>query len=213
MWRIATGLGVKICRTNLLAWELDIMEDYSSIITFVKELERLKNHTRTAWTSTGRHESIAEHSWRLSLFILVLEDDFPEIDFHKVLRMSLIHDLGEAYEGDISAKEAIHSEEKLKKEEEAISKLIEPLNLKMQHHLISLWSEYNEGETMEAKLVKALDKMETIIQHNQGDNSSNFDYQFNMDYGKEYSTFHPIIQSIRELIDRETDMKIKESKS
>ncbi|WP_066305907.1 HD domain-containing protein [Bacillus sp. FJAT-29814] len=180
------------------------MEDIRNIMTFIKELERLKINTRTAWTSSGRQESIAEHSWRLSLFTLVLEEFFPEIDFNKVLRMALIHDLGEAYEGDFSAKLAVQPQEKLKGEEEAIECLIAPLSVKMQQQFLALWHEYNQAETKEAKLVKALDKIETIIQHNQGENPSDFDYEFNLEYGKNYSNFDPIIRAIRELVDRET---------
>ncbi|MDQ0156321.1 HD domain-containing protein [Robertmurraya andreesenii] len=98
-------------------------------------------------------------------------------------------------------------------EKEAIKKLIKPLSPKLQQQLESLWSEYNKGETREAKLVKALDKIETIIQHNQGANPPNFDYQFNLNYGREYSTFDPTMQSIRELIDKETYKKIIENKA
>lgn len=185
------------------------MEEYRDIISFIKELERLKINTRTAWTSSSRQESIAEHSWRLSLFTMVLEDYFPEMDFKKVLRMSLIHDLGEAYEGDTSAKFETNLSEKLKREEAAIIKLTEPLPERLQQQFIALWREYNQGKTREAKLVKALDKIETIIQHNQGANPDDFDYQFNLEYGKKYSHFHPIIEAIRELVDIETLKKCK----
>ncbi|WP_090635350.1 HD domain-containing protein [Neobacillus massiliamazoniensis] len=186
------------------------MEEYKNLISFIKEVERLKNVTRTAWTSEGRQESVAEHSWRLSLFAMVLEDYFKDIDFNKVLRMSLVHDLGEAYDGDISAKVVVDVQEKLKKEEQGIMKLTEALPKVLQQELIMLWQEYNSGKTNEAKLVKAIDKIETIIQHNQGDNPADFDYHFNLEYGKKLSDFHPIIQTIRELVDKETIHKIDE---
>ncbi|MBL4953125.1 HD domain-containing protein [Neobacillus sp. OS1-32] len=184
-----------------------------NIVSFIKELERLKNNTRTAWTSTGRHESIAEHSWRLCLFTFVLEDSFPDVDFNKVLRMALIHDLGEAYEGDISAKETGNTSEKLKREEFALNKMIEPLSPKIQEQFLALWQEYNQAETKEAKLVKALDKIETIIQHNQGKNPKGFDYQFNLEYGKKYANFDPIIRAIRTVVDQETLQKTTGEKS
>lgn len=57
---------------------------------------------------------------------------------------------------------------------------------------------------MESKLVKALDKIETIIQHNQGNNPEDFNYSFNLEYGKEYMCFSPIIEEIRTIIDKET---------
>ncbi|MED4963819.1 HD domain-containing protein [Heyndrickxia coagulans] len=188
------------------------MEAYANIISFVKELERLKVNTRTAWTSTGRQESIAEHSWRLSLFAMALQDDFPEMNFNKVLRMSLIHDLGEAYGGDIPATKRTPLKRKLEKEEAALLKLIKPLSASSRQQFVSLWKEYNKGETLEAKLVKALDKIETIIQHNQGKNPRDFDYSFNLQYGKEYAQFHPAVRKIRELVDIETSGKIGETK-
>lgn len=184
------------------------MEDIKKIISFIKELERLKINTRTAWASTGRQESIAEHSWRLSLFTMVLEEFFPDIDFNKVIRMALIHDLGEAYDGDTSAKLEAHPQEKIQREEAAIFRLIAPLSVRMQEQFLSLWHEYNLGETAEAKLVKGLDKIETIIQHNQGENPLDFDYGFNLEYGKKLSDFDPIIRCIRELVDVETLGKI-----
>ncbi|MBS4174503.1 HD domain-containing protein [Bacillus sp. FJAT-49736] len=187
------------------------MKEFNNILSVIKELERLKNNTRTAWTSTGRQESIAEHSWRLSLFSMILVDYFPEMDRMKVICMSLIHDLGEAFDGDISAKAVVNTDGKMEKEEKAMIKLIEPLPEKMRHRLLSLWWEYNKGETKEAQLVKALDKIETIIQHNQGNNPPDFDYQFNLDYGKKYSYIDPIIESIRELVDKETMGKIQGS--
>jgi len=185
------------------------MDDIQCIITFIKELEHLKDNTRTAWTSLGRHESVAEHSWRLSLFTLVLEGYFPDVNFNKVIRMALVHDLGEAYDGDVSAKSITNHKDKLEKEKSGLMKLTELLPKAIQENIFSLWLEYNQGETKEAKLVKALDKIETIIQHNQGENPKNFDYGFNLEYGKKLSVFDPIIQSIREYIDQETLKKVK----
>ena len=63
--------------------------------------ERLKDATRHCYTSGGRHESVAEHSWRLCLMAWFLRDEFPELDMDKVLQMCLIHDLGECFTGDI----------------------------------------------------------------------------------------------------------------
>lgn len=185
------------------------IHEYRNLIAFVKELENLKDMTRTAWTKEGRRESVAEHSWRLTVFAMALENDFPDIDFNKVLRLCLVHDLGEAYEGDVSAIIAVDPEDKLKKEEAALFRLTAPLPESVQNTFRNLWREYTSGATNEAKLVKALDKMETIIQHNQGSNPLDFDYEFNLKYGKEYSLYHPVITAIREIIDRETESKLK----
>ena len=63
--------------------------------------ERLKDELRHCDTSKGRRESVAEHSWRIALMALFMQDEFPELDMNKVIRMCLIHDLGEAFTGDI----------------------------------------------------------------------------------------------------------------
>lgn len=70
-------------------------------LAFLARLEKLKCNTRHSWTSSGRHESVAEHSWRLAMLALLLRDALPEVDMDKVLRMCLIHDVGEAVTGDI----------------------------------------------------------------------------------------------------------------
>ena len=178
--------------------------EFHHLLMFIKELERLKNNTRTAWTSTGRQESIAEHSWRLAMFCMALEPHVQDIDMSRVLRMSLIHDLGEAYEGDVSATVAVDPALKLHKEEDALRRLIAPLPESLQQTVIDLWREYNEGNTREARLVKALDKIETIVQHNQGDNPPDFDYSFNLGYGKPLASFDPVLQAIRDIVDGET---------
>ena len=64
---------------------------------------RLKTATRHCWTAPGRQESVADHSWRMALMALLLsqEPEFQELDLDRVIRMCLIHDLGEAFTGDI----------------------------------------------------------------------------------------------------------------
>lgn len=61
--------------------------------------EKLKDTTRHCYTSKGRHESVAEHSWRIALMAFWLRDEFPQADMDKVIRMCLIHDLGECFTG------------------------------------------------------------------------------------------------------------------
>ena len=63
--------------------------------------ERLKDTPRHCTTTKGRTESVAEHSWRVSLMALLLRHEFPDLDMDKVVNMCLIHDLGECFTGDI----------------------------------------------------------------------------------------------------------------
>ena len=73
--------------------------------------ERLKCNTRHSWTSTGRRESVAEHSWRLAFMALLVANEFPDVDCGRVVRMCLVHDLGEAFTGDIPAFEKRRQDE------------------------------------------------------------------------------------------------------
>ena len=56
-------------------------EELSACLTFIREAERLKNVHRSAYTSTGKQESTAEHTWRLCLLGMVFESEFAGIDF------------------------------------------------------------------------------------------------------------------------------------
>lgn len=180
-------------------------------LSFIKELGRLKDVTRTVWTGNGRRESTAEHSWRLAVFAGILLEKFPELDGQKVLMMALLHDLGEIYEGDISAVERPDEKDKFRVESEAITKLAGILGGTAGETLCALWEEYEEGRTREARYVKALDKAETIISHNQGRNPSDFDYEFNLEYGKAYFQ-EEFFRELRAKIDEDTRIHVDDGK-
>lgn len=180
------------------------MNQLESYLNFIKTIEGIKSVTRTAWTESGRHESTAEHSWRLAMLALVLKDEFPELDSYKVLTMCLIHDMGELYTGDIPAIENPCAEDKESREHEDVTKIFGTLPEKAGTKLLELWEEYSEAATPEARLVKALDKAETILQHNQGKNPPDFDYGFNLSYGKKYFEDDSRLNVLREVLDKET---------
>jgi putative hydrolase of HD superfamily len=173
-------------------------------IAFIEEAEKLKSVVRTAWTSSGRRESTAEHSWRLALLAGIMSDGYPGLDVSKVLMMSLIHDIGEIYDGDISAALRPDKENKHDAEYRAAKAVFSILPEPQAKQMMDIWTEYNDNATPEAKLVKALDKAETIIQHNQGSNPSDFDYSFNLEYGKEYFEKDDVLKRLREMIDEKT---------
>lgn len=184
---------------------MDFIEQY---LRFIKEAERLKAVTRTAWTHDGRRESTAEHSWRLALFAGLAAERLPGLNREKVLIMSLIHDMGELYGGDISAALCPDPQEKNGEESRAVHKAFSLLPEREAESLLALWREYNANATPEARLVKALDKAETIIQHNQGRNPEDFDYRFNLGYGKEYFEGNGFLRELRTLLDEETAAKL-----
>ena len=184
------------------------MNNINQVIEFIKEIEGLKSVTRTAWTKTGRRESTAEHSWRLAMLLMVLEEDFKDIDINKAIKMSLVHDLGELYDGDISAKLQTENDKKADMEERAMTRMLTTLPDGISEKIYDLWKEYNECCTKEAKLVKAMDKLETIVQHNQGDNPDDFDYEFNLQYGKKFFQDDEVLKYMRNIIDKDTKLSI-----
>jgi len=173
-------------------------------LAFLREAERLKSVLRSAHTSIGRQESTAEHSWRLALLALVFEEDLGPLDIAKVLKLCLVHDLGEALAGDIPAVEAHahgNKDDNERRDLQTISATLEPA---MQAALLALFDEYQAATTPEAQAVKALDKLETLLQHTQGANPADFDYAFNLDYGRRYTDATPFFATLRGLLDEET---------
>jgi len=170
------------------------------LISFMAIAENLKCNTRHSWTSTNRHESVAEHSWRLSLMAYFIQDEFPEADINKVILMCIFHDLGEAITGDIPAFNKTKEHEEI--EDREIIRLIETLPQNYRDKLLALFKEMNELQTLEAKICKALDKMETLIQHNEADVSTwlPLEYKLNLKYGEDAVTFSAYMEQLRQEI-------------
>lgn len=177
-------------------------------VAFIKRAEGLKSVVREAWTSSGRHESTAEHSWRLALLTGLLAPAF-QVDLGKALMMCLVHDLGELYMGDVSAASLPDEAWKHAAEERDVKRVLSVLPEESRSGLLALWKEYNDCSSTEARLVKALDKAETIIQHNQGENPPDFDYKFNLTYGRQYFSDNPLLLKLRELLDTDTASHIQ----
>jgi putative hydrolases of HD superfamily len=172
-------------------------------LRFLRSAERLKIMTRTAWTSQGKRESVAEHTWRLSLMALVLEDELEGVNMARLLKLCIVHDLGEAIGGDISA--VLQPEEgKAEAERRDLLELLRPLPPSVREKITALWDEYEAAATPEARVGKALDKLETILQHNQGQNPPDFDYAFNLGYGRAYTEDPPVVKALRAILDGET---------
>ncbi|WP_281550079.1 HD domain-containing protein [Murimonas intestini] len=180
------------------------MEKIREYLDFIRETENLKSTLRTAWTARGRQESTAEHSWRLALLAGVFLEEYPCLDAVRVYQLCLVHDLGEIYDGDISAALRPDEELKHKKEKQSVEKVFSLLPGSSGKKWLDIWREYDENLTPEAHLVKALDKAETIIQHNQGRNPEDFDYEFNLEYGRKYFEADELLRELRRELDAET---------
>ena len=187
------------------------------VLQFLRNAERLKTATRSAYTTTGEVESVAEHSWRVTLMAMLIASEFPDVDGARVVKMCVVHDLGEAIGGDVPApvqarrRESGDAEGKAAAERRDLLTLLEPLPAALQDEITSLWDEYEAAQTPEARLAKAVDKLETILQHTQGKNPSAFDYRFNLGYGREYTAAPPLIATIRAMLDEATELRAAES--
>lgn len=171
--------------------------------------ERLKDTTRHCYTSGGRHESVAEHSWRMTLMAYFVSDEFPELDMNQVIRMCLIHDLGEAFTGDIPTFQKTGSDEQ--KEKSLLLSWTASLPEPFAGEMTALYREMAARETPEAKLYKALDNLEAVIQHNESDISTwlPLEYSLNMTYGNDKVAFSDYLRQLREVIRSETCEKIR----
>ena len=173
--------------------------------------QRLKDTTRHCTTAKGRPESVAEHSWRLSLMALLLRDEFPDLDTDKVVAMCLIHDLGECFTGDIPSFDKTDADAET--EDRLLREWAASLPPEVSARLGALYDEMDALATPEAKLYKALDKMEAVVQHNEAPLGTwePHEYELNKTYAFDAAAFSPWLTSLREEILRDTLEKIGEA--
>ena len=183
------------------------IKKYIELMTLV---ERMKCNTRHSWTSTGRHESVAEHSWRLCIMSYFARDEFPGADMEKVLKMCLVHDIGEAFTGDIPSFLKSNSDEET--ELAVVENFVNELPPYFRDELRPLFQEMTELKTLEARIYKALDKMEAIFQHNEADTSTwlPIEYDLNLTYGAPEADFSPFLKALREELKTITIAKVPE---
>ena len=175
--------------------------------------ERLKDATRHSYTSGRRHESVAEHSWRIALMAYLLRSEFPEADMDKVIRMCLIHDLGEAFTGDIPTFDKTAADEAT--EDALLGRWVDSLPEPVSSDMRALYTEMNARQTLEAKIYKALDSLEAVIQHNEGplDTWVPLEYDLNLTYGYDKAAFSPYLTKLRDVIREDTLAKIENEKA
>ena len=182
-----------------------------TLLDIMTVAERLKDTTRHCYTSKGRHESVAEHSWMAALMAFFLREEFPEADMDKVIRMCIIHDLGECFTGDIPTfdKTAAHEE----REENLLSAWVSTLPQPYRTEMTALYDEMEARETLEAKIYKAIDNLEAVIQHNLSDIATwiPHEYQLNQTYGADKAAFSPYLTALREEMRKDTLRKIEEA--
>lgn len=146
--------------------------DLQNTLKFLHVAEGLKRELRHSWLSDGRQESVAEHTWRVALMAMAIEEYLPQkVNSERLLKMIIIHDLVEVYATDIPAFDTMNNikvkEQKRQNEMKAIEKIRNLLGNDTGQQFYDLWFEFEHKKTYEAKVANALDKLEAQIQHNE----------------------------------------------
>lgn len=178
------------------------------LLETMKIINQLKDTTRHSWTKQGRQESVAEHTYSICAAAFLLKDEFVDVDMNRVIQMCLFHDIGEAFTGDIPAfeKETHHEEA----ERSCIDTWLNTLPPTQRIELQALFTEMNALQTKEAKVYKALDKMDALIMHNEADISTwlPLEYELNLTYGEEQVAFSPYMMALKQVCNEDTKEKI-----
>ena len=171
--------------------------------------ERLKDTPRHCTTTKRRTESVAEHSWRISLMAFLLRYEFKDLDINKVVNMCLIHDLGECFTGDIPT--FIKTDTDRKAEDSLLNQWVKTLPSELAEDISALYKEMDAQETKEAKLYKSLDKLEALIQHNESplDTWSENEFELNKTYAFDTVSFSEWLTDLRKAILEDTLEKIE----
>ena len=180
-------------------------EEYLEILHVA---ERLKDTPRHCTTTNRRPESVAEHSWRVSLMAMLLRQEFPDVNIDRVVDMCLIHDLGECFTGDIPT--FVKTDLDRSTEDSLLQQWVTALPGGISKYLSELYAEMDQQITVEAKLYKALDKLEALIQHNESpiDTWSENEYELNKTYAFDTVAFSDWLLALRQTILEETLNKI-----
>ena len=187
--------------------------DCEKLLKVMHTTERLKDTMRHCYTSAGRRESVGEHCWRLSLLAYFVTDEFEGIDTEKLLKMCIIHDLGEIFTGDIPVFNKTKSNEET--EENLLFKWLETLDEPFRTEMLCLYKEMDELKTTESRVYKALDGIEALIQHNESDIKTwlESEYGLQLTYADDKTAFSEYLKELRESVRQESISKIEKERA
>lgn len=181
------------------------------LLDALRVAERLKDTTRHCYTSQGRHESVAEHSWMMTVMAFFMKGVFPDADMNRVIQMCIIHDLGECFTGDIPTFMKTKEHESL--EENLLNQWVDSLPETTRAEMKALYKEMEERKTIESQIYKAIDSLEALIQHNLSDIStwSENEFELNLTYADDRVSFSKDLSDLRNAIRADTIRKIQAS--
>jgi putative hydrolase of HD superfamily len=187
-----------------------------SILQVLHLAERLKFELRHSYTSNGRQESVAEHTWRMALMAVLIEPHLMQkVDTSRLLKMIILHDLVEAEAKDTSALDVLKDPslrlEKEKREKQAIENLRKILKDTNGQEIYDLFYEFETKQTYEAKVANALDKLEVQLQHNHADLTTWEEIEYDMCYMMdEHVLFDETLFELKRQIENEAEEKMKQ---
>ena len=180
-------------------------------LKILAQAARLKITTRHCYIEEDRKESVADHSWRIALMAMLLTgvEEYCDFDMDKVIRMCLIHDLGESFTGDIPTFEKTGDDADV--EDDLFHQWVNTFPEPQRAEWTGLLAEMEALETKEAKLYKALDKLEALISHNESDINTwlPLEYDLQFTYGQENMKFSPYLKELRAAVDDWSREKIE----
>jgi len=194
---------------------LNMEKQITSILKVLALAERLKFELRHSYTSTGRQESVAEHTWRMSLMAVLIEPLFKQkVDTARLLKMIILHDLVEAEATDISALDVLRNPEikldKIEREKRAIENLRLALHDTNGQEIYDLFYEFENKETYESRVANALDKLEVQLQHNHADFSTWEEIEYDMSYMMDkHVLFDPTLFELKTQIENQATEKMQ----
>ncbi|CAL7964398.1 putative hydrolases of HD superfamily [Gammaproteobacteria bacterium] len=189
------------------------------LLNFFHLCEKLKIEKRNGKTSDNEHDLVASHSWRMAVMSVLL---FPflekKIDLLKALKLALFHDIAEIITGDAAYFHHMFSEDakmkKSAKENDAMKVLISKLPLIIKKELIELHVEYHDQTTYESRVIKAIDKMEAQIQHNEANVSvwNEYDRKHYTIFLNQFCDFDNTLKILSRFIQEESNIKLTNGK-
>ena len=181
------------------------------LLQILSQAARLKTTMRHCYTMEGREESVADHSWRIALTAMLMTgiEEFRDINMDRVIRMCLIHDLGESFTGDIPA--FVKTDSDTGEEVDLFRRWVDTFPEPQRGEWTKLLAEMEALKTREARLYKALDKIEAVISHNESDIHTwlPLEYDLQLTYGLENMAFSQYLKDLRALVDDWTREKIE----
>jgi putative hydrolase of HD superfamily len=194
---------------------LNMENQITSILKVLTLAERLKFELRHCYTSSGRQESVAVHTWRMSLMAVLIEPLLKQpVDTARLLKMIILHDLVEAEARDISALDVLRNPEikmqKIENEKKAIENIRSALKETNGQEIYDLFYEFENKASYESKVANALDKLEVQLQHNHATFSTWEEIEYDMCYMMDkYVEFDETLFELKKQIEDEAEHKMK----